>query len=178
MIASENRSIRFLTMEQFQSARCIDSRDKAFALCGLARDGHDLLPSYIESTADIYFRILSMLPTEGVRPPLSGYRWPHQAASRLQNCLQLTKRDLLSSLECNQSYQDRRSIRGKDDRLYTVFEYTGIIVQEALRGKRIRSTFHPSCSLSFEVRLQDFANGIFYGNATLRSGGLVYSLQR
>jgi hypothetical protein len=55
-------------MEQFRDARCVNPRDKVFALRGIANDGFRLLPNYTESVADVFFRVLSMLPTERFCP--------------------------------------------------------------------------------------------------------------
>src|SRR5437016_8699324 len=114
-------------MEQYRDESCIDRRDKVFALRGIASNGARLLPDYNETAADVYFRVLSLLPTERVLPEMSGYRWPHQAASQLLSLMQLTKQDLLSSL-----------VSCTDDRLYAVFEYVGTIaaVQDALQQKQ------------------------------------------
>ena len=112
-------------MERFQNTRCFDPHDKVFALRSIADDGDRLSPHYDESVADLYFRVLSMLPTERVLPRVLGYRWPHQAANRLQKCMQLKRQDVLKSFK-----------GGPNDRFYTVFEYMGLIstVQDSFQN--------------------------------------------
>src|SRR4051812_6851992 len=83
--------------------------------------------------------------------------------------MRLTKQDLLSSLACS-----------TDDRLYTVFEYTGLIatVQEgALQEKQRPSSVNSFSSFPLEVILQGSTSGILRGSGKLRPGDLVYNLQ-
>ena len=152
-------------MEQFQDARCIDRRDTAFSLLGVAKDGDRLLPRYDESVADVYFRVLSMLPTKRVLPKMSGYRWPHQAASRFLSLMQITRRDVFKSLAAN-----------KNDRLYTVLEYTGHIatVQES-QGMQPPHPINKFSSFPLEVRLRE-STTVFCGSGRLVSGGSPHSL--
>ena len=70
-------------MLDFQQSRCVDSRDKAYALRALAADGSLLTPDYAKLSADVYFGVLSLLPTEKVLPEMRGYRWPHEGVSQL-----------------------------------------------------------------------------------------------
>jgi hypothetical protein len=155
-------------MERYKHARCIDPRDKVFALCGIANDGNQISPHYDESLANVYFRVLSMLPTERVLPSMSGYRWPHDAACRLQDCMQLTSEDVLGSLVSRTS-----------DRLVSVFEYTGVIsaVQKPSRKNHGPDPTNEFCSFPLDVRLQGWENEVFCGDGLLMSGDLVYSLQ-
>ncbi|KAJ9503196.1 hypothetical protein H2202_001350 [Exophiala xenobiotica] len=168
LLGSQERMSLLELMEQFRDARCIDPRDKVFALRSIANDGVRLLANYNDRAADVYFRVLSMLPTERVLPEVSGYRWPHRSASQLQSLMQLTKEDLLSSL-----------VRSTDDRLYTVFEYAGVIatVLEALQEEQRPSSFNLLSSFPLEARLQGSTAGVLYGSGSLRAGDLVYSLQ-
>lgn len=61
-------------MGKFKHSRCVDPLDKAFALRGIASDGSQLVPRYDETFGDLFFRILSMLPTERILPPMAGCR--------------------------------------------------------------------------------------------------------
>jgi len=69
-----NDSSLLQLMKTFHHSRCVDPRDKAFALRGIARDGQQLAVKYDESFGDLYFRILSTLPTEWVFSVMAGYR--------------------------------------------------------------------------------------------------------
>lgn len=77
-------------MKSFQHSQCVDPHDKAFALRGIASDGQQLAIKYNESVCDLYFRILSNLPTESVLPVMTEYRWPHKAAKELMMSMELT----------------------------------------------------------------------------------------
>lgn len=155
-------------MERFPNARCINPRDKVFALRGIAADGDQVLPRYDEPVAEVYFRILSKMPTERALPRITGYRWPHEMGSRLLSSMQLTKQDLLNSLV------DRRI-----DRLYATFEYIGHIskVQRPLRKRLEANSASEFAFFPLELNLLEDRNTSFYGSGDLRPEDLVYSLQ-
>jgi hypothetical protein len=166
LLGSEERMSLLELMEQFQDADCIDRCDRAFALRSIAEDGHRLSPHYDESVADLYLRVLSMLPTERVLPQVMGYRWPHEAASRLAKLLPMTKHEVLKSLETR-----------KDDRLRTVFEYTGVISRVGKLEESQRLHLAMKYSFPVEVRLQGSKDILLYGFIGLKPEDLVYSLQ-
>ncbi|KIW18446.1 hypothetical protein PV08_02734 [Exophiala spinifera] len=166
-LASGEKMSLLELMERFQNARCFEPHDRAFALRSIAENGDRLSPRYDESESDLYFRVLSTLPTERVFPTIPGYRWPHEAASRLQSCMPLKKQDLLKSLK-----------DGPDDRLYTVFEYIGVIltVQDSVQNTQGQDAEDKFPSFPLKVQLQGPTKE-FRGYGGLSSGDLIYSLQ-
>jgi hypothetical protein len=155
-------------MERFRNARCINPRDKVFALRGIAADGDRLSPRYDEPVGEAYFRFLSTLPTERVMPKMTGYRWPHEAADRLQSSMQLKKQDIFNSLvDCT------------IDRLYATFEYIGYIskVHRSLHKRKEADSADPFSSFSLELELSRAHYEIFPGIGNLEDGDFVYSLQ-
>lgn len=166
---SQNQLGLLELMERFENAGCVDVRDRAFALRSIAHDGHLLTPDYNESAADIYFRILSMLPTQRVLPNMWGYRWPDQAASLLLNLLNITGQELLSGLN------DK-----PDDRLYAVFEYRGTIanVQDSWPKDQPPPSKMSFPSFVHEIKLRGSGRReLMSGRGNFRPGDLVYSLQ-
>jgi Heterokaryon incompatibility protein (HET) len=96
----------FSLMETFQRARCVDPRDKVYALLGLSSDGKHVIPDYSISAADLFFRLLSL------HPPLFHKllcddpsqeeiylhnQNPWQVADRIRRCIGLEERDLVTS---------------------------------------------------------------------------------
>jgi hypothetical protein len=153
-------------MERFRDSRCVDPRDKVFSLRGISKDGEQVRPRYNESYTELFFRLLSILPTERVLPAISGYRWPHKSASRLQMLMEIEKEDLLQSL------------RGSpDDQLYTAFEQLGVISEVRETISQTNSDL-PDQFASFpsRVRVHNIAH-TFQGVGSLKAGDLVYSIQ-
>lgn len=165
---SETQSDLLDLMERFKESRCIDLRDRAFALRGIAKDKHRLSPNYDESPASVYFRILSAFTTERVYPERIGYRWPHHSATRLLKCMPITRKDALSSL---------RGI--PNDRLYTVFECIGTVTAVAVRFQDMPGYDYFS-SFNLGVRVSRYDPGRFFslvGCGDVRQGDMVYDLQ-
>ncbi|OQU95015.1 Ankyrin repeat-containing protein [Cladophialophora immunda] len=155
-------------MDVFQDARCTDPRDRAFALRGLAADGGLLSPNYGDSVGDLYFRLLSMLPTERVLPVMCGYRWPHQAAHRLSKYMRIMKQDIFSSLTSTST-----------DRLFAVFEYIASIAK--VSGACHCTTEDPLGdhfpSFPLQVQLGNYSKTILRGSIGLLPGDTVYCLR-
>lgn len=157
-----------LLMARFNRARCVDQRDKVFALRSIAKDGQRLKVDYNESAVDVYFRVLSLLPTQRVLPDVWGYRWPDQAASQLLELMQITRQELLSCLVDN-----------PDDRLYAVLEYKGkiAIAQESWPTDRPPPSKTPFPSFPHKVKLYGSYDTVLSGCGNFRSGDRVYSLR-
>jgi ankyrin repeat protein len=154
-------------MGMFRDARCTEPLDRAFALRGLAADGERLSPNYRDSVCDLFFRVLSMLPTEGVQPVMFGYRWQHRAAIRLSKYLAITRENLLSSLTS-----------ASTDRLFAVFEYVGSVtkVSAARQSTPEHHLADKSTSFPLEVQFGGDPPPVLRGSTGLRPGDLVYSL--
>jgi hypothetical protein len=155
---------------------CIDQCDRAFALHGIARDGGDLVPSYNKSAADVFFRLLSVLPTEDVLPATVGHRWPHQAGMQLLYGMQLMKEDLLNLLAHAKDHHDEELVCGKDDRLYATFEFEGFVVGQA-KEKDIQSIVDLADVPPFEGQRQNSLTETLYDPPNLRTRDLVYKFQ-
>ena len=167
--ASHRNDVSLLQlMEIFQHSRCADPRDKAFALRGIARDGQQLAVKYDESFGDLYFRILSILPTEWIFPVMTGYRWPHQAAKALFMSMGLTELDLLSSLSDN-----------SDDCFFTVFEYVGTVVkvENCSQDRPVADGCDAFTLYPQQVQIQGSTTRHLYGRKTFKTGDVIYTLQ-
>jgi Heterokaryon incompatibility protein (HET) len=96
----------FKLMERFQRARCVDPRDKVYALLSLSSDGKHVAADYSISAADLFFRLLSLHPP--LSPKLlcgdpnptdmfSYDEFPWRTAHRIRRCLGLDEAELVKS---------------------------------------------------------------------------------
>ncbi|KIY02698.1 uncharacterized protein Z520_01163 [Fonsecaea multimorphosa CBS 102226] len=155
-------------MDLFQDARCAEQLDRVFALRSLAVDLQWLSPDYRETVSNLYFQLLSRLPTERVVPEMYGYRWPHEAASRLLRCMQMTKDNILNSLKGTST-----------DRLFVVFEYVGSVAKVSTVSQSSTEDLLGDNFTSFplEVQLHGDPPPVLRGSIGLLPGDLVYSLR-
>lgn len=153
-------------MKRFVTARCSVLQDRAYALRSIASNGHRLVPDYSESMGDLYFRLLSMLPTERVLPESCGYRWPHRDGALTGGLIQASKHGLLNSLRDH-----------KDDRLYIALEYTSRVVKVVQRLQQRPGEGFGFSKFSHHIFLDDIFEENLLGNDKLRPGDLVYTLQ-
>ena len=96
----------FSLMETFQHSRCVDPRDKVYALLSLSSDGKHVAADYSISAADLFFRLLSLHPPLFPKllcdDPSQNEIYLHnqnpwQVAGRIRRCIGLEERDLVTS---------------------------------------------------------------------------------
>ena len=166
----------FTLMEDFQRARCMDSRDKVYALLSLSSDGKPVSPDYSISAADLFFRLLSLNPPL-FNAPLCGNRSdnvsargrePWEVSSRIRACVDLEESDLLASC---------RSVN--KDRLYTWLEYVGTVASVQHLSVNQQYAESPNLAqLAFpcEVRDQTDKHRVFRSSSKVKPGDEIFRL--
>jgi hypothetical protein len=165
----------FSLVETFERARCVDPRDKVYALLNLSSDGKRVKPDYSISAVDLFFRLLSLHPplfnkrlcgTESEVFPIDK-RSPWAIAGRIRRCIALEKRDMLASC------------RGIDnDKLYTWLEHKGTVASVyKLSEIQQHIDFHNLASPGFpcEVRVQpETYHDVFRSSADVWPGDEIF----